>query len=164
MTVIAWLALANALLTAFAASFYLGLMLVVWFFLRPAWASLTVATLDVYFGRPIAAATRFLRFMFIPYLVSGALLVWSAWGHPLPVAFAWVAVSCYAFLALWYAARMAALNTRLLSGEITDDAEVQRLLTEWNRRNLIRVVTTAVYWLAAMGFLVSAVHLWEELS
>lgn len=164
MTVIAWLALVNALFTAFAASFYLGLQLVVWFFLRPAWASLTVATLDVYFGTPIAAATRFLRAMFFPFLLSGGLLVWSAWGHPLTVTFAWIAVSCYAFLAVWYAARMAAVNTQLLSGEITDDAEMQALITEWNRRNLIRVVATAVYWLAAMGFLVSAVHLWEELT
>lgn len=164
MTLVAWLALLNALFTAFAASFYLGLMLVVQWFLAPAWRALTVATLHDFFGTPISAATRFLRMMFLPFLTSSALLVWSGWGHPLPVTFAWITVACYAFLVIWYATRMAAVNTRLLSGDVADDAEVQALITTWNRRNLARVLTTALYWLAAMGFLVSAVHLWEELT
>ncbi|MEV4900595.1 hypothetical protein AB0K08_04550 [Citricoccus sp. NPDC055426] len=164
MTVIAWLALANALLTAFAASFYMGLQLVVWMFLRPAWGFLTVDTLHGFFEVPISAATRFLKAMFVPFLVSGGLLVWSGWGYPLPVTFAWIAAGCYVFLVGWYATPIASVNTRLLSGDVTDDAEVQDLITEWNRRNALRVLVTVIYWLAAMGFLVSAVHLWEGLT
>ena len=162
--VLAWLALANAMFTAFAASFYMGLMLVVQFFLKPAWKSLTLNTVDVYFGRPIAAATRFLRIMFAPYLLSAALLVWIGWGHTAPVVYAWVATACYAFLAVWFLLKMAPVNAKLLSGNIGDKAELDRLIIQWNSLNLVRVVTTVIYWLAALGFLVSAQHVWEGLS
>lgn len=161
---ISWLALANAMFTAFAASFYMGLMLVVRFFLQPAWKSLTLDTVDVYFGQPIAAATKFLRFMFVPYLLSAALLVWIGWGHPVAVVCAWIATACYAFLAVWFLLKMAPVNARLLSGELGGEAELGTLIEKWNSLNQVRVVTTVVYWLAALGFLVGAHHLWEGLS
>lgn len=161
---LAWLALANAGLTAFGASLYMGLMLVVRFFLRPAWKSLTVDTVEVFFGIPIVAATRFFRFMFIPYLLSSALLVWTGWGHAAAVVCAIVAAACYLTLALWFQLRMLPVNTRLLSGDVTDNGELQPLFARWNALNEVRVVVSCIYWLAALGFLVSAHHIWEGLS
>ncbi len=161
---IAWLALANAGLTAFGASLYMGLMLVVRFFLRPAWSALTTETLGTFFGIPIVAATRFFRIMFVPYLLSSALLVWTGWGHAAAAACAIVAAACYLTLALWFQLRMLPLNQRLLSGEIFDNTELQPLLARWNSLNEVRVVVSCVYWLAALGFLAGAHHVWDGLS
>lgn len=161
---LAWLALANAGLSAFGASLYMGLMLVVRCFLRPAWNSLSVDTVGVFFGIPIVAATRFFRVMFIPYLLSSALLVWTGWGHGAAVVCATVAAACYLTLALWFQLRMLPVNTRLLSGDVTDNGELQQLFARWNALNEVRVGVSCIYWLAALGFLVSADHLWEGLT
>lgn len=161
---VAWLALANATLTAFGASLYMGLMLVVRFFLRPAWKSITVDTVGTFFGIPIIAATRFFRIMFVPYLLSSALLIWTGWGHPAAAVCACLAAACYLTLALWFQLRMLPVNTRLLSGEVSDNAELQPLFSRWNSLNEVRVVVSCIYWLSVLGFLVSARHVWEGLS
>ncbi len=161
---ITWLALFNAMFTAFAASFYLGLMLVLRFVLKSAFESLTLDTLDVHFGQPIITATRFLRGMFVPYLLSAALLVWIGWGNTAAVVCAWLATASYAFMAVWFQSKMVPINTKLLSQDLVDNAELGRLIVRWNALNQVRVVTAVIYWFAALGFLVAAHHVWEGLS
>lgn len=159
-----WLALANALFTAFASSFYMGIMLVVQFHLRRTFLGLGLRELPIYFAQPIGAATKFLSAMFVPYLISAALLIWIGWGRPVLVACAVIATAGYAFLALWYMFAMHPLNTRLLAGDVGSQQELTRMMAAWITRNWARVAATIVYWLASMGFLVGAHDLWEGLS
>ncbi|WP_449373129.1 hypothetical protein [Arthrobacter psychrolactophilus] len=161
---VAWLALVNAVFTASAASLYMGLMIVVRYFLKPAWAQLTPDTVKGYFGLPILKATRFFRIMFLPYLISSVLLIFSGWGEPVAVVCAWVAAACYLVMALWFQFKMLPVNTRLLSGHVGSTQELHQLLARWQTLNELRVVVSILYWLASIGFLVASGHLWEGLS
>ncbi|MCW4464480.1 DUF1772 domain-containing protein [Glutamicibacter sp. MNS18] len=162
-TAVAWVALAVAVVNAFGASFYMGLMLVLRFVLGTAFRSLDPHTLPVFFSQPIIGATRFLKRMFTVYFLCALALLWFGWPDPAATGFAALCVLSYGYLAVWFIWKMQPVNDELISGTVTDPDELARKVDTWISLNRVRVVTTVIYWLAAMGFLVAAHDLWEIL-
>ena len=160
----AWVVLAAAVVSALGASMYLGMMLVLQFFLRPVFLGLRLDELSSVFTIPITKGTRFFVAMFVPLLAAPVLQVWLGAAEPWTLGFAVAILVAYGFMALWFSFAMRPVNQQLVTGAVQDAPQLRSLMARWVARNWARFFASLVYWLAAVGYLVSAADIWKVLT
>ncbi|WP_313814242.1 hypothetical protein [Glutamicibacter sp.] len=160
----AWVVLVAALVSVFGASLYLGMMLVLQFFLRPVFLGLRLDELSTVFAVPIVKATKFFVLMFFPLLVAPALQLWLGAADVHTNVLAWGTLIAYLFLAVWFSFAMRPVNQQLVSGDVRDRQQLHQMMSRWVTRNWARFFASLVYWMASVGYLVSANDMWKVLS
>jgi hypothetical protein len=150
----AWVTLAAAVYFAFGASLYMGTMWTLRLFLFPTWKVLDPENVDAHFGTPTRLATVFFTWIVPAMFVAAIWLIIAEWGTGL----VWFGIGCLAgiFLLTFVGQGLIIpINKRIRSGEVTDVAELRRLLARWMALNGVRFYGATATWLVVVGYLVA---------
>lgn len=151
MNVVAMIA---AVYLMFGASFYLGMMLTMKFFLFPMWSTVRLATLENQMGFPVRRATITFTYLLPLMLLSPVLLVIAEWGRP-TVWLAWACLAGVLVLSVVSQLLQRPLNVKLYSGTIRSDEELQVVVQRWMGVNNVRFVAAAATWVFTLWYIVA---------
>ncbi|UXM93032.1 hypothetical protein [Paenarthrobacter sp. JL.01a] len=157
------LLLLNALDFLFGATMYVGTMWVLKFFLYPTWRSLARDNVDMHFGIPTRAATRFFTIVVPIMFISGGILVWSEWGT-VRVIFAIICLVGIITLTVVGQGLIIPINVRIRGGDFADDTELRSLLQRWMLLNDIRFYVSTLTWASMVWLLVDRGRLLESFT
>lgn len=147
-------ALVAAVYLMFGASFYLGMMLTMKFFLFPMWATVRLATLETQLGFPVRRATITFTWLLPFMLLSPVLLVIAEWGLP-TVWLAWACLAGVLVLSVVSQLLQRPLNVKLYSGTIRTDDELQSVVRSWMGVNNVRFVAAAATWALTLWYILA---------
>jgi hypothetical protein len=158
-----WLLLLNALYFLFGATMYVGTMWVLKWFLYPTWRSLARDNVDMHFGIPTRAATKFFTVVVPIMFVSGGVMVWAEWGtiRVIPAAICLIGIIS---LTVVGQGMIIPINVRIRGGDFADDTELRSLLMRWMLLNDIRFYVSTLTWLSMVWLLVDRGRLLEGFS
>jgi hypothetical protein len=158
-----WLLLINALYFLFGATMYVGTMWVLKFFLYPTWRSLARENVDMHFGIPTRAATKFFTIVVPIMFISGGILVWSEWGtiRVIPAIICLVGIIVLTWVGQGI---IIPINKRIRGGDFADDSELRSLLKRWMMLNDIRFYVSTLTWAAMVWLLVDRGRLLESFA
>jgi len=138
----------------FGASFYLGMMLTMKFFLFPMWSTVRLETLETQLGFPVRRATITFTYLLPLMLAAPVVLVIADWG----TATVWLAWACLAgVLALSVLSQLLQrpLNLKLYSGTIRSDEELQAVVRRWMSVNGVRFIAAAATWVLTLWYILA---------
>lgn len=138
----------------FGASFYLGMMLTMKFFLFPMWSTVRLATLENQMGFPVRRATITFTYLLPLMLLSPVLLVIAEWESP-TVWLAWACLIGVLVLSVVSQLLQRPLNVKLYSGTIRTDEELQGVVQRWMGVNNVRFVAAAATWVLTLWYIVA---------
>jgi len=147
-------ALIAAVYLMFGASFYLGMMLTMKFFLFPMWSTVRLETLETQLGFPVRRATITFTYLLPLMLAAPVVLVIADWG----TATVWLAWACLAgVLALSVLSQLLQrpLNLKLYSGTIRSDEELQAVVRRWMSVNGVRFIAAAATWVLTLWYILA---------
>lgn len=147
-------ALIAAVYLMFGASFYLGMMLTLKFFLFPMWSTVRLETLETQLGFPVRRATITFTYLLPLMLAAPVVLVIADWG----TATVWLAWACLAgVLALSVLSQLLQrpLNLKLYSGTIRSDEELQAVVRRWMSVNGVRFIAAAATWVLTLWYILA---------
>ncbi len=147
-------ALIAAVYLMFGASFYLGMMLTMKFFLFPMWSTVRLATLESQLGFPVRRATITFTYLLPLMLLSPVLLVIAEWGRP-TVWLAWACLVGVLVLSVVSQLLQRPLNVKLYSGTIRTDEELQGVVQRWMGVNNVRFVAAAATWVLTLWYILA---------
>ena len=147
-------ALIAAVYLMFGASFYLGMMLTMKFFLFPTWNTVRLSTLESQMGIPVRRATITFTWLLPLMLISPVLLVIAEWGEP-TVVLAWLCLAGVLVLSVVSQLLQRPLNVELYSGTITTDEHLQSVVKRWMAVNNVRFYAAAATWVFTLWYIIA---------
>ncbi len=153
----------NALYFLFGATMYVGTMWVLKWFLYPTWRSLARDNVDMHFGIPTRAATKFFTVVVPIMFISGGIMVWAEWGT-IRVVFAVICLIGIIVLTVVGQGLIIPINVRIRGGDFKDDAELRSLLMRWMLLNDIRFYVSTATWVSMVWLLADRGELLETFS
>lgn len=138
----------------FGASFYLGMMLTMKFFLFPMWSTVRLDTLESQMGFPVRRATITFTWLLPAMLAAPIVMVVADWGMPTAV-LAWLCLGGVFVLSVVSQLLQRPLNVELYSGTIRTDEHLQTVIQRWMGVNTVRFYAAAFTWVLTLWYIVA---------
>ena len=144
----------NAVWFLFGATIYCGVMWALRFFFYPSWSAMNTESVKDHFLVPIAAATRFFWVVVPLMLISGLVMVITAWGDAPAFVAALIALAGIIAIPAVGVVLIFPVN-RIIKDGVADDAALVPLLQKWMRLNNIRWILATIMWGAAVWYIIA---------